>query len=104
MPEAAFLSRHTKVASTNPTGVMQTLPSRRYGGTALGSTPASHGLPPPPDACPRFVVVGATTGETGGMIGVVLATSPSALLRGKAKVSWPGCTDAAALAALSIRF
>ena len=25
------------------------------------------------------------------MIGVVLATSPSALLRGNAKVSWPGC-------------
>ena len=36
-----------------------------------------------------------------GMMGVVLATSPSALLRGSAKLSCPGCTGAAALVALN---
>src|SRR5665213_2202936 len=77
--EFAALSRQTNVASTKPTGAMQTLPSRKYGGTALVSGPASQGLPGVVVFCPPFNAGDTpdeTAGEIDGMIGVVLATSP----------------------------
>ena len=69
---------------------------RRYGGTAFWSGAASQGFV---DAAfwPPFKA-DLAAGASEGMIGVVLATSPKALLRGRAKVSWPGCTPAAPVA------
>src|ERR1700733_4356449 len=76
----------------NPIGTMQTLPSRRYAGTAFPSGPASHGLLPPPVApCGRGFGFAIETGiaEGGGagpgITGVRLATLPR-LGRGDAVV------------------
>src|SRR5580700_7712746 len=82
MLDAAFSERQNGVRSINPIGTMQTLPSRRYAGTALPSGPASHGLLPPPVApCGRgfgFAMEGIAEGSGAGpgITGVRLATLP----------------------------
>src|SRR3974390_2313441 len=60
IPDPAFLSRHTAVKSMNPTGVIDTLPIRICSGDVFSSFPAG------------WSIIG-----TAGIIGVVLATSPS---------------------------
>src|SRR5260370_39323138 len=85
--EAAFLSRHNAVRSMKPTGTRQVLPSRMKAGV-WPSGFASHGFAGPSAGfCNALLAAaGATAGAcAGGMEGVVLATSPSALFRGKAK-------------------
>src|ERR1700679_4126908 len=83
MLDPALLSRQYGVRSMNPIGTMQTLPSRRYAGTALPSGPFSHGLLPPPVApCGRGFGFAIETGSAEGsgagpgITGVRLATLP----------------------------
>src|ERR1039458_9752132 len=99
--EAAFLSRQTDVKSINPIGTKQVLPSRMNAGVGPSGV-ASQGLGAVVDCC-AALSTGMATGAIEGMIGVVLATSPSALLRGNAKLSWLSRAGAA-LAAFSKSF
>src|SRR5712691_2880720 len=91
--EAAFLSRHTAVRSMKPTGTRQVLPSRMKAGVGPSGF-ASHGfLGAAAGACSALLAAGtgAVAGAgAGGINGVVLAISPSALLRGKAKSRFSG--------------
>src|SRR5665213_3594224 len=77
MLEPAFLSRHTVVRSMKPIGTMQTLPSRRKGGTALASGGASQGLVGFVDAdVGDFCGRAAGSAAERGTIAVVLAIWP----------------------------
>src|SRR5579862_8519752 len=95
MPEPPeFLSRHTNVASINPMGTMQVLPSRMKAGAGPSGT-ASQGLvAAPAGACGCTALriddgrgaIAEEDDEADGITGVALATSPK-VLRGTLK-SW----------------
>src|ERR1700733_6691910 len=86
MLEPAFLSRQTVVKSINPMGTKHVLPSRINAGAGPSGT-ASQGLAGGEAGACAGSIIGAAKGAgagAGGMYGVVLATSPNALLRGRA--------------------
>ena len=95
MLEPAFLSRHTAVRSMNPIGTRQVLPSRMKAGAGPSGT-ASQGFDGRWRRSLRGIDHRRVTGATGGIIGVVLATSPSGLVARKSESvlafrrgSWP---------------
>src|SRR5215472_12001805 len=85
--EPAFLSRHTAVRSINPMGTRHVLPSRINAGAGPSGF-ASHGFADAAlGACAALVtgIAKAVAAGAAGMYGVVLATSPKLLGRGRAK-------------------
>src|SRR5580698_1062053 len=88
MLEPAFLSRHRAVKSIKPMGTRHVLPSRMKAGAGPSGT-SSHGLAAATVVFWAALITGVAMGAMEGIMGVVLATSPKALLRGRAKVSWP---------------